>query len=125
MKRTKAAERRKPVKTDLIVGANVRACRQSQGYTLAEAASALGISHQQLQKYETGHNRISAGTLVQLSNYLGVPLEALFEDPAIDKPSPKDELSRARQRCHSLIDRTLSLETLLSMAKVLRALPGD
>lgn len=45
---------RKAIAADLVVGANVRQLRVDAGLTLLELAEALGISHQQLQKYETG-----------------------------------------------------------------------
>jgi transcriptional regulator with XRE-family HTH domain len=45
---------RKPLEADLVVGANVRKLRGENGLTLQEFSSQLGMSHQQLQKYETG-----------------------------------------------------------------------
>jgi transcriptional regulator with XRE-family HTH domain len=45
-----------------------------------ELAAALGVSFQQVQKYEQGLNRIGAGRLQQLAEILGVPVSSFFED---------------------------------------------
>ncbi len=106
------------------MGANVRRLRVESGITLAEMAEALGISHQQLQKYETGANRVSAGMLYELSRYFVMPIDALFDGS--DENGDEDAaLLQARRKCHSVIDRTSSHAALLAMAKVLRAMQGD
>ena len=48
--------------------------------TLAETGQMLGISHQQLQKYETGTNRLSAGMLHGVAQVFGLPISAFFPD---------------------------------------------
>lgn len=58
---------------DLVIGAHVRRLRADAGLKLLEL-EALGISHQQLQKYETGANRISAGMLHGLAGFPVVPV---------------------------------------------------
>lgn len=57
---------------DRAVGANIRAMRQSLGVSMTELAADLGISYQQVQKYETGRNRTSAGALCAIGEALGV-----------------------------------------------------
>ncbi len=109
---------------DLVVGANVRQLRADAGLTLSELADALGISHQQLQKYETGANRISAGMLYELSRFFVIPVDQLFEGSDAEV-SGDAELIRARLKCHAVIDRTDSKPKLEAMAKVLRAMSGD
>ena len=106
------------------MGANVRQFRADAGLTLSELAEALGISHQQLQKYETGANRISAGMLYELARFFVIPVDQLFEgsDAEVSKDA---ELIRSRRRCHAVIDRTDSTLKLEAMAKVLRAMSGD
>lgn len=123
-KRIKKRSDRKASAADLVVGANVRRLRVESGITLAEMAEALGISHQQLQKYETGANRVSAGMLYELARYFVMPIDALFV--GTDESGDEDAaLAAARRRCHSVIDRTSSLAALETMAKVLRAMQGD
>ena len=48
----------------------------------AELASELGVSFQQVQKYEYGANRISAGRLKQIVEYLNVPISFFFDSNA-------------------------------------------
>lgn len=98
---------RKAVATDLVVGANVRRLRIEANLSLVELAEALGISHQQLQKYETGANRISAGMLFELAGFFALPVDALFEGNEASEDDGS-ELCRARRRCHAIIDRVSS-----------------
>ena len=115
---------RQPVEADLVVGANIRRLRNAQRLTLQDLASRLGMSHQQLQKYETGSNRVSAGVLYHVAHALSVPVDALFE--GVDDGSPPDleakALLLARNKCHAIVNRASSVPVLDSMAKVLRAL---
>jgi transcriptional regulator with XRE-family HTH domain len=124
VKQVKKRSDRKAIAADLVVGTNVRRLRTESGITLAEMAEALGISHQQLQKYETGANRVSAGMLYELARYFVMPVDALFA--GTDESGDEDAaLVQARRRCHSVIDRTSSLAALQAMAKVLRAMQSD
>jgi transcriptional regulator with XRE-family HTH domain len=63
---------------DEQIGHNVRECRKSSGKNQQYTASLMGISFQQLQKYETGKNRISASRLFQLSQIFDVPITRFF-----------------------------------------------
>lgn len=64
---------------DVHVGDRLRTQRALSGLSQTELAKQLGITFQQLQKYETGNNRISAGRLWQASTILGVPVSCFFE----------------------------------------------
>lgn len=115
---------RKPLEADLVVGANIRKLRGEHDLTLQELASKLGMSHQQLQKYETGSNRVSAGVLYVMARAFSVPVDALFE--GVDDTTGLDETTKAlqlaRNKCHTIVDRASSETVLTSMAKVLRAM---
>ena len=115
---------RQAVATDLVVAANVRRLRAEAGLTLTELCAELRISHQQLQKYETGANRISAGMLYELARFFALPVDALF-DGSDSSGSEAAELMRARRKCHSVIDRTSTIEMLEMMAKVIRSMSRD
>ena len=86
---------RKPNPLDANVGAVVRARRRSLGMSQGKLGQALGISLQQVQKNESGTNRIGASRLQQLSKILGVPVVYFFEDAssgaAARYPSGDDE----------------------------------
>ncbi|PSH55630.1 helix-turn-helix domain-containing protein, partial [Phyllobacterium sophorae] len=68
-----------PHAADLYVGRQVAAVRLQSDVTQAELARAVGISPQQLQKYENGKNRISASMLFEIATCLGVPVGRLFQ----------------------------------------------
>jgi transcriptional regulator with XRE-family HTH domain len=64
---------------DEKVGSNIRLRRTMLGLTQEQLASALNISYQQVQKYETGANRISAGRLYEIAKHLNVEIGFFFE----------------------------------------------
>lgn len=67
---------------DTQVGQRIRGLREARHLTLGALSSELGVTYQQLQKYEKGVNRIGAGRLWELAEALGVPVSALFSDEA-------------------------------------------
>ena len=64
--------------TDVHVGQRVRMRRLMLGISQSNVADALGVSFQQLQKYEQGSNRIAASRLLCVARALHVPIAALF-----------------------------------------------
>ena len=75
-----AAEKRKPNPIDVHVGSRVRLRRTMIGMSQEKLGDALGITFQQIQKYEKGANRIGASRLQQISKVLGTPISFFFED---------------------------------------------
>ena len=71
--------KKKPNSTDCYVGARVRMRRMMLGMTQQKLGDALGLTFQQVQKYEKGANRISASRLQQIAQILQVP-ESFFFD---------------------------------------------
>ncbi len=69
-----------PHPVDVHVGARVRLRRTLLGMTQSGLGDALGLTFQQVQKYEHGTNRISASRLYEMSRALDVPIEYFFED---------------------------------------------
>ena len=69
-----------PNPIDVHVGAKLRQCRTLNGLSQEKLGEAVGITFQQLQKYERGANRISASRLFNLAQVLGVPVAFFFED---------------------------------------------
>lgn len=67
---------------DQSVGRRVRMFRVSRGLSQSALASQLGLTFQQLQKYERGINRISASKLHDIARILGVEVVSFFEDAA-------------------------------------------
>jgi transcriptional regulator with XRE-family HTH domain len=65
--------------TDKHVGSRVRMRRLMLGRSQTQLGEALGVTFQQVQKYEKGKNRISASRLQQISDTFQVPVEFFFE----------------------------------------------
>ena len=76
-----------PSPIDVTVGRNVRIWRMAKGLSQAQLADRLGVTFQQIQKYEVGANRIGTGRLVRLAAILGVRIAALFEGADGARPS--------------------------------------
>lgn len=68
-----------PHHVDIHVGALIRSRRRALGISQTELAEALGITFQQVQKYERGANRVSASKLYEVAQKLDVPLSSFFE----------------------------------------------
>ena len=64
---------------DRLVGRNVRIFRKAKGISQTALGDAIGVTFQQVQKYENGVNRIGSSRLASISKILGVPIERLFE----------------------------------------------
>ena len=74
----------RPDPLDVHIGQRLRMRRKSLGLTQCRVASVLGVSAQQLRKYENGTTRMSAAALYRLAYQLGVPIMYFFcgSDPA-------------------------------------------
>ncbi len=73
------ARPRQPDETDQIVGNKVREVRKSRGLTMKQLASHLGVSYQQVQKYEIGSNRIPVSRLATIAQLLGVSVGMFYD----------------------------------------------
>jgi transcriptional regulator with XRE-family HTH domain len=82
----------KPNPVDVHVGARLRLRRTLLGMSQEKLGEAIGLTFQQVQKYERGVNRVGASRLYELSRVLDVPVSFFFEDFA-----PAAEASRAAQ----------------------------
>jgi transcriptional regulator with XRE-family HTH domain len=72
--------RRDPNFIDVHVGNRIRVRRQLIGMSQEKLGELLGITFQQVQKYEKGSNRISASRLYYAAKTLGVPVQFFFDD---------------------------------------------
>jgi transcriptional regulator with XRE-family HTH domain len=115
---------RAPTEVDKRVGQNIRARRNDMHMTLAELAERLNVTHQQLQKYETAQNRVSASMVLDITQVLNISIEDLFYDAGLQKGKAPDALETARRECRMWVDRAHSVEALNRMASVLKALSG-
>lgn len=67
---------------DRSIGDRIKTARLRRQMTLAALAAELGLTYQQIHKYETGRNRISASTLFKVADCLGVDLTFFFSKDA-------------------------------------------
>ena len=67
---------------DQTVGARIAALRKAKGLSQTALGDAVGVTFQQIQKYEKGQNRVGAGRLLEIAKFLGVPVSILFSDDA-------------------------------------------
>jgi transcriptional regulator with XRE-family HTH domain len=70
---------RGPLPVDVLVGQNIRSNRLHRQLSQGDLGQQIGLSYQQIQKYETGANRVGASRLRQLAEVLDVPLPTLFD----------------------------------------------
>jgi transcriptional regulator with XRE-family HTH domain len=75
--------------TDKHVGSRIRMRRMMLGLTQTDIATELGLTFQQVQKYEKGMNRIGASRLQHIAHILQVPVAFFFEDVLADEPTQK------------------------------------
>ena len=72
-------EKKKPNPIDVHVGGRVRTRRLALGISQEKLGGALGLTFQQVQKYEKGTNRMGSSRLQQIANILQVPVTFFFE----------------------------------------------
>lgn len=72
---------------DIHAGQRLRARRVLKGLSQTKLANGVGLTFQQIQKYERGANRISASRLHQFSKILDVPVAYFFEDIPGEEPT--------------------------------------
>lgn len=102
-----------PSPIDVHVGARVRLRRTLLGMSQEKLGEAIGLTFQQVQKYERGMNRISASKLWKLSNVLDVPVSYFFDDLSIDGEGPSIPSSGSEMSGEALaLDPMAKRETL-------------
>lgn len=121
---------RKPTDADRFVGQKLRQGRRELGLTQEALANLLGITFQQVQKYETGRSRMSAGRLRDAAISLQKPI-TFFYEPFEDLVSTDSEagtqlhLRDLRRDARKLLDEIESPADLSVAVRVLSALKAD
>ncbi|MEX0853728.1 MAG: helix-turn-helix transcriptional regulator [Bauldia sp.] len=83
------ASKKQPNPIDIHVGSRVRLRRMMLGMSQEKLGEHLGITFQQIQKYEKGTNRIGASRLQHIARVLSMPISFFFEDaPGAPAPTP-------------------------------------
>jgi transcriptional regulator with XRE-family HTH domain len=82
---------RSPNKTDIHIGRRIKMERLACGLSQTDVAKRLGITFQQIQKYERGVNRVGAGRLQEIANVFSVTPAFYFED------GPRHQLGQSEE----------------------------
>ena len=115
---------------DTYVGQRIRDKRNERGMSQTEVANAIGVTFQQVQKYERGTNRVGASRLFDLSRILSVPIQYFFaglnnQSTPIEKEDDNDihlmkpdtvELVEAYYKVENLQVRRQILSTIRSIS---------
>jgi len=111
---------------DALVGRRVRERRLALGLTVQEVAAVLGVPYQQLHKYETGANRLSAGRLYQLAGALGVEVGHFFGgDEEVAAPTGQRRMLLDLARNFARIPDRQQREAVARLARTLAGLEAD
>jgi transcriptional regulator with XRE-family HTH domain len=118
--------RKKANAIDAQIGVRLRLRRTALGLSQSALGRELGLTFQQVQKYENGKNRISAGHLYRIALLLGVPISYFFDALAEKEPSiVQPEFSQAKNlavwRAFSRIRRSGLRHSLLKLVEALAA----
>ena len=118
---------------DAYVGARIGLRRSALGLSQSALAQQLGISFQQVQKYETGQNRISASRLLRAATVLGTSVETFFPPVETARGAADDGWESLRFITSTADGRTVASDFPLiedrdlrrAVARIVRALARD
>ena len=103
------------------LGSKLKLRRLALGLTQTKVAKAINVTFQQIQKYEKGTNGVSSMRLLQLSNYLKVPISYFFEDfKEFKDVSSSDNMNEDLN--YSFLSRTFSSLSRTQKDKILHIL---
>ena len=107
---------------NIHLGKKLRMRRLSLGLTQTKVAQAINVTFQQIQKYEKGTNGVSSNRLMQLSNFLKVPIIYFFEDYKEFKDVNAGEFTNNDDLNYSFLSRTFSSLSKIQKEKILQIL---
>ena len=113
------AKRGGPNPVDVEVGARVRARRRALRLSQSQLADALGITFQQVQKYERGANRVSASMLVAIAQVLRTSVAELVGETA--SAATHDEASNELMATFQGLSSTEDRQTIMAVARAFRS----
>jgi transcriptional regulator with XRE-family HTH domain len=115
--------------SDAHIGQRLRGMRIVRGLSQAAVAGEVGLSFQQIQKYESGQSRVTAAKLIELAKVLGVPVGVFFEGISRDEQTANSAnpavLSQEAWELAAEFDRIGSPETKKKVLDLVRCLVSD
>ncbi len=111
-------------KVDEFIGEKIRNTRILLGVTQSELANKIGITFQQLQKYENGENRISAATISFLSNFFNTSIVDFFpalrttNNGVVNEPKKQIPMSNDNKEIIHLLDMFNKIENAPTKTRI-------
>ena len=87
--------RHKICEVDRVIGMNMRRLRVARGLTQSDVAKALGLTFQQVQKYERADNRLTVAMMLKIADFLHVPVTEIVTGAYM--PAPQEGIEHARE----------------------------
>ena len=106
---------------NIHLGKKLRMRRLSLGLTQTKVAEAINVTFQQIQKYEKGTNGVSSSRLLQLSNFLKVPIVYFYEDFRDFKSNTTNTIT-SEDLNYSFLSKTFSALSKTDKEKILQVL---
>ena len=113
--------KRDPIESEL--GSRLKQSRTLAGMSQTALGEKLGVSFQQIQKYEMGANRISASRLYRISRLLGLPLNYFFEGG--DKPMAETPKLRSSATSHDGLNGEVARRETLELVRAYQGIADE
>jgi len=97
---------------DVHVGSRIRLRRQLLGLSQERLGDALGLTFQQVQKYERGANRVSASRLFDMAHILLTPISYFFDEMPADLTLPAGEAGQPDSSTKSVMGNRMTLDLI-------------
>ena len=111
-------QRGEPDPVDIHVGSRIRMRRILLGKSQEAVATLLGVSFQQLQKYESGANRVSASRLFDMAHILLSPISYFFDEMPAELTLPADEAGTPESAAKSVMGNRMTLDLIRDFYRI-------
>lgn len=108
--------KRKANPTDVYIGKQIRKARELKWTSQSDLADALGVSFQQVQKYEKASNRVSCGKLLQIANFFELPILYFFPVQGDEQVGTIEKLMLCNEMLITRIEMISSISNLKGMS---------
>ena len=109
--------------TDSHIGGQIRKRRHILGMSQSDLANQIGVTFQQIQKYEKGQNKIMASRLLELSHIMNVDIKYFFENCKPDNSNQIPVLNEEAAEFQYKLDKTP--QEALKLVKIYNKIPND
>ena len=106
---------------DIKIGEKLRLVRLSAKITLSQLSEKLGVTTQQINKYENASNRISSSTLYLISQILDIPIEVFFQDIHLNQ-NDKEKEKKDHKLSLELVDKFSQLHNYQNKVRMIKIL---